>query len=282
MRHSIEQLIRDNRERAQWSRMRYLIHARTKRAKNIPGLLFIASILSAQSQGRHASFDVASVKPAAGDAPIADKSPRRSGERVFMHNSELAAIVTWAYGLHNPSYQLVAGKLERELWESYDIDATAPVTTRDEDLRLMLQSLLETRFGLKVHRETRQFQSHDLIVGRGGTRLTPAKGGPKRTMGYGGSSSWVEIGDKANRLVGKGASMEELVVILTKQMGAPVVNRTGLEGTFDYTVRFSPGLEESDVPLLVTAIRTLGLSLRKGKGKFEVLVVDQVGKLTAN
>lgn len=49
--------------------------------------------------------------------------------------------------------------------------------------------------------------------------------------------------------------MEEMVVVLTTQMRAPVRDRTGIAGTYDFDVAFSTGVDRSDKPVLVTAIQ---------------------------
>jgi uncharacterized protein (TIGR03435 family) len=73
-----------------------------------------------------------------------------------------------------------------------------------------------------------------------------------------------------------------MVVVLTRQMGAPVRNRTGIAGTYDFDLAFSTGVDGADKPVLVTAIHDLGLNLEKTKGVFEVLVIDQLEKPTSN
>ena len=202
-----------------------------------------------------------------------------------MHNSQLVSIVAWAYGLTNSNYQLVAGRWQKELWEhSYDIEARAPGAVGEEDLRRMFQGLLRERFRLKVHRETRELAAYDLVVAGSGAKLTRAPvRAVKNSLGFGGSSSWVELTDGGGRrLVGRGASMEELAVVLTGKVGAPVRDRTGIAGGFDYSVAFSSGVEASEAPVLPTAIRELGLRLEKSKGLFEVLVVDGLEKASEN
>jgi uncharacterized protein (TIGR03435 family) len=199
-----------------------------------------------------------------------------------MRNSQLVSVIAWAYHLANSNYELVAGQWEKELWDaSYDIEARVPGTPNDGDLRRMFQTLLEDRFNLKVHRETRVLQGYDLVRSRRGPpALTPAPSRPvKNSIGFGGSSCWVELtGNGGRQLVGRGASMEELAVVLSAKMNAPVRDRTGLVGAFDYSVAFSNGVEVSEAPVLTTAIHELGLNLEKSKGQFEVLVIDQLEK----
>ena len=187
-----------------------------------------------------------------------------------MHNAALGTMIAWAYHLTNAEYQLVAASIEGHLWDNYDIQALAPGSPNDDDLRTMFQTLLEDRFLLKVHREKRELAAYDLVVAKGGPKLFAA---PSRSFkpgyGFGSSSSWARTDGK--HLVGKSASVEEMVVELTTQMGAPARDRTGIAGTYDFDVAFSTGVDGSDKPVLTTAIHDLGLNLQKSKGTFEVL-----------
>lgn len=238
--------------------------------------------LAQQAQERP-SFEVASVKAMLVDDPRSDFVPQRSGDRIAMHNAHLRTIIAWAYHLTNADYQLVAAPTEKLLWDDYDIQALAPGPPKDDDLRLMFQTLLEDRFQLKVHQEKRELAAYDLVVAKGGPKLVAA---PSRSVkpgiGFGGSSSWTEFRDDGKHLVSMSASVEEIVVALTRQMSAPVRDRTGIAGTYDFDLTFSTGVDGSDKPVLATAIHDLGLNLVKSKGTFEVLVIDQLLKPTSN
>jgi uncharacterized protein (TIGR03435 family) len=255
-----------------------------KRFRN-PAILIVAAAagLYGQTAGKRPAFEVASVKPMLVDDPKSDDVPQRSGDRVTMHNASLDRVIAWAYHLSNPNYQLLAGPWEKMLWDSYDIQALVAGSPGEDDLRLMFQALLEDRFGLKVHQETRELAAYDLVIARGGAKLVPSEPGPKRSIARGGSSSWVQFaGDGGRVLVGRGASMEELAVVLTGKMNAPVRDRTGVTGTFDYSVKFSSGVEASDAPVLTTAIHELGLNLEKTRGMFGVTVIDHLEKPSGN
>ena len=176
-----------------------------------------------------------------------------------MHNAQLWTIIAWAYHLTNPDYQLVAAPSEKIVYDDYDIQAIAPGSPSDDELRLMFQRLLEDRFQLKVHRETRELTAYDLVVAKGGPKLVASP--PREVkirMGFGGSSSWGEFRSDGKHFVGKGASLEEMVVVLTRQMRAPVLDRTGITGTYDFDVAFSTGVDGSEKPVLTTAIHDLG------------------------
>jgi uncharacterized protein (TIGR03435 family) len=238
----------------------------------------------AQPVHEHPSFEVASVKEVVVDDPESDFVPRRSGDRIRMHNADLWKIIAWAYHLTNAEYQLVAlAPNKKLLLDDYDIQALAPGSPKDDDLRMMFQTLLEDRFGLRAHWEKKEMEAYHLVVGKGGPKLAAAPSrAVKPGIGFGGGSSWVEFHEDGQHLVGKSASMEEMVVVLTRKMSKPVRDRTGIAGMYDFDVAFSSGVDGSEKPVLATALRDLGLHLEKSKGMFEVLIVDHIQKPTSN
>jgi uncharacterized protein (TIGR03435 family) len=240
---------------------RAMIRAAVAAISTIPVVCFW--VVLAQPAHERLSFEVASVKAILVDDPNADYVPRRSGNRITMHNAALGTVIAWAYKLTNAEYQLVAAPSEKHLWDNYDIQALAPGSPNDDGLRVMFQTLLEDRFQLRVHREKREMAAYDLVVAKGGPKLVTA---PSRSVkpgiGFGSISSWAEFRGDGKHLVGKSASMEEMVVVLTTQMRAPVRDRTGIAGTYDFDGAFSTGVDGSDKPVLATAIHDLGLNLR--------------------
>jgi uncharacterized protein (TIGR03435 family) len=258
-------------------------------------LAALAVVISAHLFGQVApqrpSFEVVSLKVNTTNG-VSDQVPRRSGDRIVMRNARLGMIVSYAYNLETPVYQL-AGVLdlpgpEEASW--FDIEAIAPGAPGDDDLRLMFQSLLEDRFKLKVHREAREMTLYDLVIAKGGSRMKESDPDRKIIIGNGLSlrmgSSFFAAAVDGSHLGGKGASIARLAAALSQYLRAPVQDRTGLTGTFDYDVVFSVNDVSSNVtsaPLLATAIQEeLGLKLESTKGPVEVMVVDHVEKPTAN
>jgi uncharacterized protein (TIGR03435 family) len=208
------------------SRREQLLGLASLFAKAISALLVSATQMCGQS-GHAPSFDVASVKPNTRDEAQMDVMPRRFGNRVTMHNANLNIIIAWAYHLTNSNYQLVANRWEKNLWDSYDIDALTPSAVNGDGLRSMFRALLEDRFQLQLHRETRELPAYNLVVIRSGSKLTPTHPGSRKvSLGFGGSASWVEFRSDGKHLTGQGATTEELAVVLTRQMNAPVRDRT--------------------------------------------------------
>ncbi len=222
---------------------------------------------------------------------VTDVVPRRSGDRVTMHNVRLVMIVLYAYDIWDKIGRLAADKslLNEDIW--YDIDAKTPPGEFDAAaIRRMFQALLAERFQFQAHWETRDLQGFDLVIAKGGPKIKPSD--PNRRIVIDGnvfpSGTGQLYRDRAGdgHLVGKASSLDKLVTQLSGRMQAPVRDRTGLSGLFDYDVRFELNSMKADpdtAPLVTTAIQDeLWLRLEKAKIQAEVLVVDRFGKLTPN
>ncbi len=245
--------------------------------------IFILSEVHGQSA--RPSFQVASIKPAP-NATALQITPRRSGNRVT-YVTEIRMIVYYAYRVE--PYQ-VSGELPNGV---YDIEGLADGTPTDDELRLIFQQLLEDRFQLKLHSETKPMQGYDLLVAKGGPKLKPAQEGSEvlldgRPAPEGAGTYATRSGP---RLVGRNASTANLAVTLARNLHGPVLDRTGLSGTFDFNIAFTkddaekPG-DASDaarVPTLAVAIQEqLGLKLQSGKVPVQVLIIDHVSPPTEN
>lgn len=238
-------------------------------------------------------FEVASVKHTPNNGPFGS-DPRRSGDRFTMHGAQLYTIIYYAYHLRG-NYQLV-GDLGygSDEWNSFDIDARVGHDATDDQVRLMVQSLLADRFDLKLHRETRELQEYLVTIAKGGPKLRSASekpmevriedrhfSQPKSTCGV---SGWRE----GDHLVCHAATIEQILAAASGEFKAPVADRTGLTGTYDVNVLYMPDsrkmLPDTESlatigPSLADAFQAeLGLKVEKGKGPVEVIVVDHFEK----
>jgi uncharacterized protein (TIGR03435 family) len=143
----------------------------------------------------------------------------------------------------------------------------------------MMRSLLEERFQLKVHRETRALSVFLLSVTEGGSKLRASSVGPP----YGPISTRTNAGSAGGEIVAKGVGIALLADALTSEVGRPVIDKTGLTGRFDINLKWSPsasarrpGSGSLDPPSAVfTAVREqLGLNLEPGTAAVEILVID--------
>ncbi len=138
---------------------------------SIAALLLLT--FTAFAQTPKPKFEVASVKLNTNNGPV-DVSPRRSGEHVTMHNVNIGSLLSLRVRHRRETGRSMAICVLPDGWNWYDIEAEAPASTSDADLRLMFQSLLEERFQLKVHRETRDIKGWNLVVAKSGSKLKPA------------------------------------------------------------------------------------------------------------
>jgi len=137
--------------------------------------------------------------------------------------------------------------------ENYDVTARVPFGATKEQFQLMLQNLLAERFGLQVHRETKEIPTYILTVGKSGSKLKPhvdvpppddadkpAAEGPVRTKmgadGYpvlSGGTTMAIMRDRARMQIND-QDMARLAAQLSGQLGAPVSDETGLTGKYDF------------------------------------------------
>ncbi len=230
----------------------------------LPYLAFAFSILVCA-----ASFDVASVKPANPNA-VGSNSDSDPG-RVTMQNVTLKRCIMRAYEV--PDIQITGGP--KWLDESrYDIEARAGYAAQYAELNQMLQTLLAERFHLKLHHETRSLQGYAIVVAKDGLKMTPSAPG---TRGH--------TNDGPGSVVSANTSISRLALKLSVLLKVPVVDETGVNGSFDFALRWIPdeAADPTAGPSLFTAIHEqLGLRLEGRKVPVDMLVVDSAEAPSAN
>ena len=163
----------------------------------------------------------------------------------------------------------------------------------------MLRSLLEDRFRLSAHRETRDLPIYALVLARADGRLGPrlrqttsdycaklleAAGKPGDTpIPTGSPACGMRPGGNGNEVTAGAVPMNELARLLNVVSGRTVVDRTGLTGVWDFGLKWSPfdaPAPDPDRPSIFTALQEqLGLRLDATTGPVEVLVIDRVEPL---
>lgn len=227
-------------------------------------LLLLLAFLPARSQDAQPAFEVASIKPAGQSAARFSLSGNR-----FTAHARLRDLMVRAYGL--PSFQVIAPD-----WTSsafFDVAATAAAPITNDQLKPMLQSLLVSRFGMKVHHETREFSLQVIIVGKKGHHLQPASDdGPMETVRDG------------RRVTYRNATVSDLAKLLSGG-GLTTVDRTGLTGRFNFVLDWGRYVDPNDdsMPAFVQAMRDaihtdLGLDFETRELPMDVVVIDHVEK----
>jgi uncharacterized protein (TIGR03435 family) len=242
-------------------------------------ILAFSTIAMTVAAPQPASFAAASIKPAA--IAIGREGGNRSRishtpTSLTMMNVTLADCVLWAYGL--APFQLPGA---RPGAESYDILAKTDAPVALSQLKLMLQDLLAKRFKLVVHHESRMLPVYELVVAKGGSKLpkSNAAAGPVHTAE---SLPRVENG----AFVFANASIADFAAMFAKLQGVdlPVVDRTGIPGTFDIVLKGAPAAaRDADTAALFALVQEqLGLKLVSSKAPFEIVIIDHAASPSEN
>jgi uncharacterized protein (TIGR03435 family) len=217
-------------------------------------------------------FEVVSVKPL--NADVRGGRPRLNcaGGGPMTSGIPLKYVIEWAFDLRT---EFSVPDWAGEGGERYDIEAKAEGPVSEAQCKLMTRSLLEDRFRLKSHRETRETALFYLEVGKGGSKLAPVK--PWAPLGEG---VWLR-GHKTSE---KG--WEAWMIAATLQslpgVGRPVVDRTGLRGEFEFRLDYAVRPDEDRPDILKAVQEQLGLKLAPAKGPVEFFVVDRLERPSEN
>lgn len=239
---------------------------------------------------RLVTFDVVSVRPTqiAVDGTTIESPP--NGDGITMRNVTVHEMIDYAYSFHHP--ELVSGLPEWAKTKNYDLvakvadaDLAAFHKLNQEQRRQMLQAVLAERFQLKVHRDPKELPIYALVVGKKGAKMKKSPDGTPAGAGT--------LIPTAKGLTGQGVQMATLALMLSRlDLGREVVDRTGLTGRYDFTLRCAPteamrpvingqmqpvSEEDAALPSIFTAVQEqLGLKLESTKGLIEGLVIDHI------
>jgi uncharacterized protein (TIGR03435 family) len=255
--------------------------------------------LRAQVPPVRPQFEIASVKPAANDQTgglaMRLREMMRSARPpgiIPMEDPGRVRLENWALlDLIAAAYRVRATQVSGPAWLSdkgFDIEAKVTVGAAKEELNAMMQSLLEERFGLKVHRDTRTGQGFALVLSKNGPKLKPAEPPPDPQKRVADMQKRIQENRESGTLPGlnranfPSITTEQLAFHLERFAEAPVADETGLTGKYHVTIET---WKNADVPggTVFDAVETLGLKLEARKMPIETVVVDQVSRTpTAN
>ena len=267
----------------------------------VPGLCAHAQtpILEEPNYTPTLTFDIAVVRqapPPDVNFHVSVSSPPHSSH-FEATNLPIKTLLQIAYGYDAP----VVGAPDWTANTFYDIlahsdeaaDAKLAKLTDNEvrlEKRNAIRVLLGERLGLKTHFETRNSSIYNLVVDKGGVKMQlvppppPPPDGetqppPVANVQAHGSQHGLEF-------VGSNATMRAIAAPLSAMVEKPVVDKTGLTGTYNYTLQFGREWSEHDPdswPSIFTAVQEqLGLKLEAVRESVPNLVIDQITKPTEN
>jgi uncharacterized protein (TIGR03435 family) len=229
------------------------------------------------------------------------------GGRFHATNVPLDFLIQEIYGLRD--YQVVGPHAMMTIIADgsnarYDIEATAPESATEAQMKEMVKTLLADRFQLKAHRETSEFSVYALIPAKGGLKFSASKNNanPRSRGVMSMARGWIQ---------GSNVSMEAFIRNLSRSVDRPVIDKTAFTDGFDFRLTWTPDSPPSETddstagrcpanwdalqqrlgggaapvncPSLFTAIQEqLGLKLDPQKAPIDVLVIDHVEKPSEN
>jgi uncharacterized protein (TIGR03435 family) len=247
-------------------------------------LAFLPLLLSAQP-----SFEAASIKPHDPKSALSPKGRFLPSGGIEAGGMTVEDLLMFAYGILP---EKISGLPKWAMETQFDVIAKAGHDTPPAALRLMLRTLLAERFKLQSHQEDRPMPAYVLTVGKHGSKLQPASGTQPHC-------SWTDLPSGVTRRECRNMTMAELARQLPglNRIGIdrPVVDRTGLDGTWDFhlDVRPAPSLNGAaaarpdsisvpEGPTIFDAFDELGLKLEARKVPLPVLVIDRIDSLIEN
>jgi uncharacterized protein (TIGR03435 family) len=252
-------------------------------------------------------YEVVSIRPATDFIEFRGAMDAPDGTHII---HTLKGLVSYAYGVRP---EFVSCKIK---WcDSVMFDLKAKVAESDvADLQklthdqrgLMLKPTLAERFGLKVHSEVRPLRVYDLVLAKGGTKLhaLPPSATPQTVSANGRPPDGVMM-FRGNEIKGYVVTVSALAKTLSglfsESVERPVVDKTGLQGTYDFDLKWtaeqtaikSPdavenGSQQADpqedaAPGIFTALQEqLGLRLQPATEPTQMIVVDDAHMPSAN
>lgn len=236
--------------------------------------------IPAMAADANPNFEVATVKPSQPGRP--GKLFTVRGTHVLTINTSVVDLITMAYSIQQK--QIVGGPA----WissDKFDVDGVpdVPGTPSVQQLQILVQKLLANRFALKFHRDTKDMSAYVLTVAKNGPKIQKDDSSGLPSLFF----------PQLGTFIVRNASMDEVAQVLQGSvLDRPVVNNTGLQGHWDFTLKWTP--DESQFaglgakvpppsnaadapPPLFTAIQEqIGLKLEAGKAPVPMVVIDHV------
>jgi len=263
------------------------------------------SVLAQSAAVAPRRFDVAAIRPNNSGANVLGiRVVPGGGLRVV--NATLRSLISEAYQVRD--FELSGGPP----WlgtARYDIEAKGQIDPGSHEqaglqVMKMLQALLADRFQLRIHRETKQMPIYALLVAKNGPKLPASRAvcfdptavipPPPTLPGQSPARPCGGFNNSSNQMSGASVGMSRFAANLSRFTGRTVVDKTGLKGTYDISLRWTPTEGQAWLPTgplppddsqpsIFTAVQEqLGLKLEPQRGPVEVLVIDRAEKPSEN
>ena len=249
--------------------------------------IFLAAAVTAIAATAHPQFEAASIKPSKSE----DRRRRNDSkpELFRVTNATARWLIQQAYGIK--AFQLEGGPN----WtgsDLFDIVAKPPTPVNNEQLKVLLQSLLAERFQLAVRHETKQARVYGLVVAKNGPKLKDAviSNGPARVV------------IRRGLLDAPAMDMVGLANLLSEFTGVKVLDQTGLTDRYAVKLQWipdenqvamfqsmgvpegigAPAADPMGATLFAALQEQLGLRLEPQKGPVDMVIIQRIQRPSAN
>ncbi len=254
--------------------------------------VFVATQVFAQTlpvTDARPEFEVTSVRTNNSGLPTGSLSGT-DRTRFSARNITLNLLIRLAWNVRE--YQILGGPA----WinsDRFDISAKTPVEVENDQMMLMLQRLLEDRFSLVIHHETRELPVYALVISKRGPKLHAGECSTGEVPP--GSVPCGRIRIFTNGMDGQ-TSVPLFINVLSDLLGLPVTDETKIAGPFDIRLRWTPDgstpgnrsgdslpAADGSEPSFFTALEEqLGLRLESRKGPVETITIEHAEKSHEN
>jgi len=233
-----------------------------------------SAAMFAQTSPPRVEFEVASIRPSGPILSAADAAQigvHIDGARVNLTKLSLNDCLAFAYKV---KLHQISGP-EWMASERFDINAKLPAGSKGDHIPEMIQALLTDRFGMKFHREMKDFPVYALVVGKTGLKMKESPSDPPAdpaderkgfdltsstsqtgtTINYG-NGMYMTFGD--NSFVGRKLPASAMADTLARFVDRPVIDMTELKGNYDFTLQFTP---EDFGAMMMRAVLAAGITL---------------------
>jgi uncharacterized protein (TIGR03435 family) len=249
-------------------------------------MVFSIHHLHCQEIAKAPAFEVASITPCKPDAPAPPMEHAGLAEFIYpggrfnANCTTLKFLLEWSYSIQPAQHSDGPGWIGTD---RYNIAAKADGNASEAQMKLMVRTLLAERFALKLRPESKELTAYVLSVGKTSPRLVRTKEDETRV---------VRVDPKTGadqrtvyRVILTRFSLAELCDTFGRQLGRVMVDRTGLNGDYDFALELAPDESHStpiDPSLLLDALREqVGLSVKSEKTAVDFLVIEGAEKVTA-
>jgi uncharacterized protein (TIGR03435 family) len=241
--------------------------------------LFITVVPPQICPAQTPTFAVAAIHPSGASVPFEhDGKTEILPNSLRMQDVTVTTCLKFAYGMQYA--QIVGPDWLHD--DHFDILAKSDDPATPAQMKQRMQSLLADRFKLTFHHEQRELNAFTLGIAKTGSLLKDAQ-----------ADSASHITNSGIGFVATSTTMPELATYLADPLRVPVIDKTGLNGRYDFAVdfrRFLPSeadgqrVDHTDVTYIVrTAVHDLlGLTLEPQKAQVDVYVIDHAEKPTPN